>query len=323
MHRLELTASNARVKRAIAISLMVSVLSLATKLTGYFLTSSNTVLSDALESVVHLLAVAFSFYGVWLSMKPADATHTYGHERIEFLSVGVEGTVIFFAGIGILYQSVMHLILGIVPDRLAEGMVVVAGAGILNLALGMYLMRVGRQEQNNILIGNGKHTLTDVWTSAGVVVTLILIHFTRLTVLDSIVAMGVAAYIMFEGGKLIRFSIRGIMDTVNEDQDARIREVLATDLPSEIKSWHKLRHRTTGHTTWVELHVLMDDDMPLKEAHRISTLLEKRIMRAVDGDAVVTLHMEPEHEHGSAHDVLAGLNERQDLDHNEKGHTHG
>lgn len=318
MHRLELTASNARVKRAIAISLMVSAMSLIIKVTGYFMTSSNTVLSDALESVVHLLAVAFSFYGVWLSMKPADATHTYGHERIEFLSVGVEGTVIFFAGIGILYQSVMHLILGIVPDRLAEGMVVVAGAGILNLALGMYLMRVGRQEQNNILIGNGKHTLTDVWTSAGVVVTLILIHFTGLTVLDSIVAMGVAAYIMFEGGKLIRFSIRGIMDTVNEDQDARIREVLATDLPPEIKSWHKLRHRTTGHTTWVELHVLMDDDMPLKEAHRISTLLEKRIMRAVDGDAVVTLHMEPEHEHGSAHDVLAGLNERHDLDHNEK-----
>jgi cation diffusion facilitator family transporter len=230
--------------------------------------------------------------------------------------------VIFFAGIAILYQSILHLILGITPDHLAEGMVVVAGAGILNLALGMYLMRVGRQEQNNILIGNGKHTLTDVWTSAGVVVTLILIYFTELTILDSIVAMGVAAYIMFEGGKLIRFSVRGIMDTVNEDQDARIRGVLNENLPPEINSWHKLRHRTVGHTTWVELHVLMDDDLPLKEAHRISTLLEKRIMRAVDGDAVVTLHMEPEHEHESAHGVLAGINERQDLDHNEKGHTH-
>ncbi len=322
MHRLDLNASNARVKRAITISLLVSALSLAIKVTGYVITSSNTVLSDAAESVVHLLAVAFSFYGVWLSMKPADATHTYGHERIEFLSVGVEGTVIFFAGIAILYQSVMHLILGITPDHLAEGMVVVAGAGILNLALGMYLMRVGRQEQNNILIGNGKHTLTDVWTSGGVVVTLILIYFTNLTFLDSVVAMCVAAYIMFEGGKLMRFSVRGIMDTVNEDQDSRIRSVLENELPEEIKSWHKLRHRTTGHTTWVELHVLMDDLLPLKEAHRISTLLEKRIMKAIDGDAVVTLHMEPEHEHEVAHDVLAGINERQDLDHNEKGHQH-
>lgn len=321
MHRLELTASNARVKRAIAISLMVSVASLIIKGSGYWITGSNTVLSDAAESLVHLLAVAFAFYGVWLSMKPADSTHTYGHERIEFLSVGVEGTVIFFAGIGILYQSAMHLILGLEPEHLREGMMVVAGAGILNLALGSYLMRVGRQEQNNILIGNGKHTMTDVWTSAGVVVTLILIEFTGLTILDVIVASGVAFYIMYEGGKLMRFAIRGIMDTVDEAQDKRIRAVLENELPEQIKSWHKLRHRTTGHTTWIELHVLMDDNLTLKEAHQISTVLEKRIMKAVNGDAVVTLHMEPEHEHESAHQVLAGLNERQDLDHNE-GETH-
>ncbi len=321
MHRLELTASNARVKRAIAISLMVSVASLLIKGTGYWITGSNTVLSDAAESLVHLLAVSFSFYGVWLSMKPADATHTYGHERIEFLSVGVEGTVIFFAGIGILYQSAIHLILGLQPDHLTEGMIVVGGAGIMNLALGSYLIRVGKQEQNNILIGNGKHTMTDVWTSAGVVVTLILIHFSGLTILDVIVAVGVAIYIMFEGGKLMRFAIRGIMDTVDEAQDKRIRTVLETKLPEQIRSWHKLRHRTTGHTTWIELHVLMDDNLTLKEAHQISTILEKRIMKSVNGDAVVTLHMEPEHEHETAHKVLAGLNERQDLDHNDGG-TH-
>ena len=321
MHRLELTASNTRVKRAIAISLMVSVASLIIKGSGYWITGSNTVLSDAAESLVHLLAVSFAFYGVWLSMKPADSTHTYGHERIEFLSVGVEGTVIFFAGIGILYQSALHLILGIEPEHLREGMIVVASAGILNLILGSYLMRVGRQEQNNILIGNGKHTMTDVWTSAGVVVTLILIEFTGLTILDVIVASGVALYIMYEGGKLMRFAIRGIMDTVDEAQDMRIRAVLENDLPEQIKSWHKLRHRTTGHTTWVELHVLMDDNLTLKDAHQISTILEKRIMNAVNGDAVVTLHMEPEHEHEKAHTVLAGLNERQDLDHN-NGETH-
>lgn len=321
MHRLELSTSNARVKRAITISLMVSVASLAIKATGYFLTSSNTVLSDAAESLVHLLAVSFSFYGVWLSMKPADETHTYGHERIEFLSVGVEGTVIVFAGIAILYQSIRHLVFGIVPDHLTEGMMVVAGAGILNLALGTYLIRVGRQEQNNILIGNGKHTMTDVWTSAGVVVTLFLIELTGLVILDAIVAMGVASYIMFEGGKLIRFSVRGIMDQVDPRQDARIRTVLAEQMPPQIRSWHKLRHRTTGHTTWIELHILLDDDLPLREAHDIGTILEKRLIKAIEGDGVVTLHLEPARSHGEAHQVLAGLNERQDLDHNE-GHPH-
>lgn len=317
---MELHASNARVKRAITISLMVSVVSFAFKTAGYVMTSSNTVLSDAAESLVHLLAVAFSFYGVWLSMKPADRTHTYGHERIEYLSVGVEGTVIIFAGIAILYQSARHLIFGIVPEHLQEGMVVVAGAGILNLALGSYLMRVGRQEQNNILIGNGKHTMTDVWTSAGVVVTLLLIQLTDLVILDALVAIGVAGYIMFEGGKLVRFSIRGIMDQADPGQDAKIRRVLAEELPPQIKSWHKLRHRTTGHTTWIELHILLDDDLPLRDAHDIGTILEKRLMKSVEGDAVVTLHLEPARSHGEAHEPLAGLNERQDLDHNEPHH---
>jgi cation diffusion facilitator family transporter len=321
MHRLELHASNARVKRAITISLMVSVVSFAFKTAGYVMTSSNTVLSDAAESLVHLLAVAFSFYGVWLSMKPADRTHTYGHERIEYLSVGVEGTVIIFAGIAILYQSMRHILLGIVPEHLQEGMLIVAGAGLLNLALGSYLMRVGRQEQNNILIGNGKHTMTDVWTSAGVVVTLLLIQLTDLVVLDALVAIGVAGYIMFEGGKLVRFSIQGIMDQADPDQDTTIRRVLAEELPPQIKSWHKLRHRTTGHTTWIELHILMEDDLPLREAHDIGTILEERLMKSLHGDAVVTLHLEPVRSHGEAHEPLAGLNARQDLDHNEP-HPH-
>ncbi len=302
-------------RRAITISLGVSVASFVAKTAGFLITGSNTVLSDAAESLVHLMAVAFSFYSVRLSQKPPDAAHPYGHERIEFLSVGIEGAVITFAGISILYTSVRNLILGIHPDHLMEGMVVVAGAGIMNGLLGWYLMRVGRAEKNNILIGNGKHTLTDVWTSIGVVATLLLITFTGWMILDALVALAVAGYIMYEGGKLIRFAVHGIMDRVDPETDAAIRAVLAERLPDGIHTWHKLRHRTVGSTTWVELHVLMDDDLPLSKAHEIGTALEKRIMKAVPGDAVVTVHMEPEAEHEQAHRVLAGINERQDLDH--------
>lgn len=304
---------NNKVQLAIRISFAVSVISFLIKFGGYMVTGSNAVLSDMAESVVHMLAVGFAMYGVYLSTKPPDEKHPYGHERIEFLSVGVEGTVIILAGITIIYQSVRHIILGLEPENLVEGMYVVAAAGLVNLSLGIYLMRVGRKEKNNIIIGNARHTLTDVWTSGGVVVTLILVHFTGFALLDSLVAIAVAFYIMYEGLDLVRFSYRGIMDERDEKQDARIRTVLAEKLPEGILGWHGLRHRTAGRTTWVELHVLFDKDTRLEIAHDIGTELEKRIIQAVDGDAVVTLHLEPEQTHSQAHHKLKGAFANKEL----------
>jgi cation diffusion facilitator family transporter len=304
---------NKRVQTAIRISFAVSVISFLIKFIGYLITGSNTVLSDMAESVVHVLAVGFSMYGVYLSMKPPDDKHPYGHERIEFLSVGVEGTVIILAGLLIIYQSIKHLVLGLEPENLTDGMMVVASAGLVNLALGLYIMYVGKAEKSNILIGNAKHTLTDVWTSAGVVITLILIHFTHFTLLDSLVAVLVAIYIMYEGGSLVRFAFRGIMDAKNEAQDQRILEVLEKQMPEGIRGWHGLRHRTAGRTTWVEMHVLFDKDIRLELAHDIGTELEKRIVKAVDGDAVVTLHLEPEQTHATVHKNLTEVYANKEL----------
>jgi cation diffusion facilitator family transporter len=304
---------NRRIHTAIRISFAVSLISFLIKFVGYLITGSNTVLSDMAESVVHVLAVGFSMYGVYLSMQPPDEKHPYGHERIEFLSVGVEGAVIFMAGLLIIYQSVKHLVLGLEPENLQEGMLVVASAGLVNLALGMYIMYVGKAEKSNILIGNAKHTLTDVWTSAGVVVTLILIHFTNFTLLDSLVAVLIALYIMYEGGNLVRFAFRGLMDTKNEAQDKRIIEVLEHQMPEGIRGWHGLRHRTAGRTTWVEMHVLFDKDIRLEVAHDIGTELEKRIVKSVDGDAVVTLHLEPEQTHATVHQKLTAEYDNKEL----------
>jgi cation diffusion facilitator family transporter len=305
---------NKAVQNAIRISFAVSIISFLIKFTGYLLTGSNAVLSDLAESVVHMMAVGFSMYGVYLSMKPPDEKHPYGHERIEFLSVGVEGSVIIMAGLTIIYQSVRHLVLGLEPENLEEGIIVIAAAGLVNLALGTYLMYVGKANKNNIIKGNAKHTLTDVWTSGGVIVTLILIKWTNFTILDSLVAIAVALYIMFEGYNLVRFAYRGIMDERDEEQDNRIREVLENNLPDKIRDWHGLRHRTAGRTTWVELHVLFDKDIRLEEAHDIGTELERRIMTSVDGDAVVTLHLEPEQNHAAAHKKLKGSYENDAID---------
>lgn len=295
---------------ALLLSLATSALILLVKLTAYVLTYSNTALSDAAESVVHLLAVSFVYYGLMLSSKPADENHHYGHERIEYISVGVEGTVIVVAGITIIYQAIKHYLFGIEIVNLLTGVYLMGGAALVNFVLGTYLVRVGREEENMIVKSNGKHTLTDVWTSLGVVATLLIINYTGWLILDSIVSLLLAGYIMYEGFKLLRYSIGGLMDERDLSKDKKIRDVLNKELPGSMKDYHNLRHRTTGYTTWVELHATFNTEVSLQKAHKDATLLERRIMDAVDGDAVVTIHLEPEDAHKKAHEILQGANTR-------------
>ena len=305
---------NERSQKAIKISLMVSFLAFALKVGGFILTGSNSVLSDALESFVHLFAVSFSTYGVYLSIKPPDDDHHYGHERIGFFTVGIEGMLILVAGLVIIYQSASNLLGGAVLLNLDYGVALILLSALVNLVLGRYLTKVGREENNMILIGNGRHTLTDVWTSGGVVVTLLLIRFTGFMVLDALVALAVASYIMYEGVKLVRYSLKGLMDSRDPEKDKVIKEILANDLPENIISTHNLRHRTTGQTTWIEFHALFGKDIKLQKAHDEATVLEHRIMKAIKGDAVVTIHLEPAETHSQSHIILEGVYRNKDLE---------
>ncbi|HET6528809.1 MAG TPA: cation diffusion facilitator family transporter [Balneolaceae bacterium] len=300
-------------KIALRISLLVSFISLTLKLSGFWITHSTTALSDAAESVVHVLAVSFVYYGLILSTKPADEKHLYGHERIEFLSVGVEGVVIILAGILIIYQSVENYLFGHDLRELMSGVYLIGGAGLINLALGSYLIKVGKRENNMIVISNGRHTLTDVWTSAGAVVTLLIIKFTHFLLLDSIIAGLLSFYIMYEGYKLVRYAIDGIMDSRNPDTDEAVRQALSKELPGAMIEVHNLRHRTTGSTTWIEMHAVFKEDISLKKAHDDATLLEKRLINAVQGDVMVTIHLEPEGHHESVHQSLRDADQDRPL----------
>lgn len=305
-------SSNA--KTALRISLLVSVLSLCIKASGFFVTQSTTALSDAAESVIHILAVAFVYYGFLLSTKPADEKHLYGHERVEFLSVGIEGAVIILAGISIIYKSVDNLIYGHVLNNIGWGIGLLAAAGMINFILGSYLVKVGRHEQNMIVISNGKHTLTDVWTSLGAVATLIIVKFTGWIILDSIVGLGLALFIMYEGFKLLRYSVDGLMDRKNPSADKAIRKTLEDPLPGSMTSYHNLRHRTTGRTTWIELHAVFEKGIDLKQAHYDATLLERELIDSIAGDVIVTIHLEPEGSHHDEHETLKDADQQRPLD---------
>jgi cation diffusion facilitator family transporter len=301
-------------RQAISISLLVSFVSFMLKAAGYLITGSNTVLSDLAESIVHLLAVSFAMYGVYLRSKPADDKHRYGHERISLLTVGAEGLVIVLAGLTIIYQSVKNLIFGLEITHIFEGILFMSAAALINLVLGLYLVKTGKKEQNMIVYSNGKHTLTDVYTSAGVVLTLLLISLTGWMILDAIVAVGVAIFIMYEGKKLVSYSLDGIMDSVDPEADLVIRKVLDGEKPEHIRGWHNLRHRTTGNVTWIEFHLLFDKDIDLQTAHDEATSLEKSLMSAIRGDVIVTIHLEPEQTHARSHQVLKGIQRNPDLE---------
>lgn len=302
------------VKRALLISLIVSSITLSVKFAAFFVTGSTAALSDAAESVVHLFAVMFVVYGYYLSRKPADEDHHYGHERVEFLSVGAEGAIIIAAGITIVYHAIHSAVTGIEITNMGTGIWLLGIAALINLGLGSYVLRVGRKHDNMIAVSNGKHTLTDVWTSGGVVIALVVIHYTGWLFVDIIVSLLIAGYIIYEAYKLLRFSIRGLMDTRNPSVDRALKKVLRDDLPGTIIDWHHLRHRTSGSTTWVELHVVFSDDISLKEAHDDATILERRMIDSLRNDAVITLHLEPYDAHDESHTILKGANREKDLD---------
>ena len=197
---------------AMRLSLIVGLAMLIGKTTVYFLTHSAAIFSDAAESVVHVIAVAFASFSLRLSTKSASPQFLYGYERITFFSAGFEGAMIVVAAIAILYESIRKWIAGLQLEHLGAGALLVLMAGLLNAGLGYYLLRTGRRTNSLILEADGKHVLTDSWTSFGVVGGLGLVLLTHWKPFDPLVAIAVAVNILWSGGHLVWRSAVGLMD---------------------------------------------------------------------------------------------------------------
>ena len=202
---------------AIRLSFSVGVLMLLIKWYAYSITGSSAILSDAAESVVHIIGVAFAVFSLWLSLQPADRSHPYGHDKISYFSAGAEGGLIVIAAFYIIYVSVKRLLFGIELNNLDKGTYFTLGASIINLFLGGYLVWKGKKTKSIILVANGKHVLTDSWTSFGVVAGLSLTLLTGWLPFDPIVAIIAALNILWTGGKLLRQSAGGLMDESNSE----------------------------------------------------------------------------------------------------------
>lgn len=275
------------------LSLAAAIVLLAAKVTAAVMTGSSAIYSDAAESVVHLLAVAFAAWALRLAHKPADETHHFGHDKVAFLSSGFEGAMISAAAMLILYEAVRQTIFGVSISNIEFGAVITAAAAVINLALGLSLIRIGKVSGSPLLRANGMHVLTDVWSSIAVLVALALIHWTHWLWWDPIAAVLAALNIFRVGYRLIRESLGGLLDETDPVIERRICDLLDREVVQRDLSYHNFRHRHSGRTHWVEFHLVFGDDLTIGQAHEAATEIEASVAALLHPNGRVISHLEP------------------------------
>jgi cation diffusion facilitator family transporter len=293
----ELTiAADARIRlRAALLSLVVATLMLAAKYQAYRMTSSTAVLSDALESIVNVLAAVFALGGLLFAGRPADRNHPYGHGKIEFFSAAFEGGLIAFASILIVYEAVRSLVAGSDVHQIGLGLLIVLGSALVNLALGLYLVRTGRRYVSLTLIADGQHVLADVWTSAGIIVGLGLVRLTGRAWLDPVVALLVALWLMATGFRLVRHAAGGLLDEEDPLLLKRVLDALQKYVGGGVIRVHHLRAIRSGRFQHVEAHLVVPEFWSVEHAHDLSEDVAARVMRDLGAEGEMVFHTDPCH----------------------------
>ncbi|HMB94552.1 MAG TPA: cation diffusion facilitator family transporter, partial [Tepidisphaeraceae bacterium] len=295
---MQLASPSAKAERRAAIlSLVVGIILLMIKFAAYFKTNSAAIFSDAVESIVNVIAGGFALYSVILAHHPADRDHPYGHGKIEFLSAGFEGGMIILAALFIAAHAVEKLIYGAAVQNADIGLVLLAIAMLANGGLGIYLIQIGRRSQSFTLEADGRHLFADAMTSVAVLIALAAVKITKLDWIDPVAAIVVAIYITLMAGGLLRRSAAGLMDEQDHADDAMIRGILNSHIgpgnkAPTICSFHKLRHRHSGRYHWVDFHILVPAELNIAEGHRIASAIEYEIELAL-GEGNATAHVEP------------------------------
>ncbi len=286
---------------AMRVSLAFGFVMLAGKLTAYLMTHSAAVFSDAAESVIHVIAVGFASFSLRLSTRPASHHFLYGYERITFFSAGFEGALIVVAAIAILVESITEWINGLKLEHLGAGVALILAAGILNAGLGYYLIRTGHRTNSLILEADGKHVLTDSWTSFGVVGGLGLVLLTHWKPFDPLVAIAIAVNILWSGGRLVWRSAAGLLDYSDPETGHKIRAKLDALCAEMNVQYHGVRFRTTGYRQIIEVHLLFPRLTPVSKAHATATALEERLPAELGMPAEVITHLEALEDHAEVH----------------------
>jgi cation diffusion facilitator family transporter len=266
-------------KNTAIISLVIGMLMFVAKMGAYLVTGSAAIFSDAAESVVHILATSMALTSIIISSKPADDSHPYGHGNIEYFSAGIEGALIFVAAVVIIFQAVNDLIVGTELHSLSIGVIVVTGAGIINLMLGYYLINIGKKTNSLTLVADGKHILTDSATSIGVLVGIILVMITDISILDPIIAIVVALNILKTGYSLIRQSIGGLMMEADPELVQKISSLLSDMRKEYWIDLHELRYWKSGDRLFIDFHLILPYYFTIEQTHKEEKEIDEKLQK--------------------------------------------
>ncbi len=280
-------------KKAILVSLCVSVLLMLVKFGAYFITQSNAILTDAAESIVNVLASSFAFYSIYLTTLPKDENHPYGHGKVEFFSAFLEGTLIGIAGIIIILKSGYNLIFPNPIHNLFEGAIIIASTGLINLIVGYYLINTGKRHRSITLEADGKHLLTDAITSGGLVVGILIIFFSKLYWLDSVVSIMLGGYIIYSGYKLTRKSVGGLMDESNIELVNTIVQLLQENRRRPWIDVHNLRVQQYGADVHMDCHFTFPYYFDLNKVHHEISEIDEMINRSTGHATELFIHADP------------------------------
>lgn len=285
----------------LAIAAAIATISLKT--VAYLVTGSVGLLSDALESVINLVAAVFALWMLTVAARPADEDHPYGHTKAEYFSGAIEGSLIGMAALSIAWAAFGRLMSPQPIDSFAEGIAYSVIASVINLVVGQILIYQGKKNRSVTLDADGKHLMADVYTSAGVIIAIIAIYVTGWYILDPIIAFIVAAHILWSGYGVVKHATMGLMDSAIEPGElsevVRILDEYKAKLPID---YHALRTRRSGVRTFVNVHVLMPDEWTIIQGHDLAHEIEAEIAASVPG-AVVFTHIEPINDPKSMDDI--------------------
>jgi cation diffusion facilitator family transporter len=281
-----------RLKNLVLLSILAALLTLGMKTAAWWITGSVGLLSDAAESVVNLMAALIAYFSLWYASKPVDVSHTYGHDKIEYFSSGLEGMLILVAAAGIAWEAIRRLFTPEPLGYLGIGVGIALAASLINLAVAQVLIRAGRRARSITMEADGQHLMTDVWTSVAVVAGLGLVWLTGLRQLDSLVALVMAGNIVWTGLDLVRRSFNGLMDhALPLAEQAQVRTAIEACLQPGT-AYHALRTRQAGSRRFADFHLLVPGVLSVRQAHEVATRIESAV-RAALADMEVTVHIEP------------------------------
>lgn len=284
--------SRGDLSRFALLSIAAAVVTIALKVTAWQITGSVGLLSDAAESAVNLVAAVGAFVALRVAARPADAGHNFGHTKAEYFSAVIEGVMIFVAAGAIIVTAIDRLINPAELEAVGPGLAISVGATVINGAVAVVLLRAGRRHRSITLEADGKHLMTDVWTTVGVVFGVFLVAVTGWLRLDPLIAMAVAINILVVGSRLIWRSAAGMMDAALPESDlAAIDATLSAHRDCGVV-FHDIRTREAGHRRFVQMHMLVPGEWSVQHAHDLAEEVEGEL-RAALSHLDVAIHVEP------------------------------